>query len=137
MMDPKKHIKRHIETRAVYAEDPLHELLRYVKMLFADDYSILNIDLSIARSNQQIEYDVISFTILHVDPGATATLTIFDQANQELRIPDDIGEGATFGRLRCAKLYISNDPQPGLSIKILTLKSSMCIEENIGVRMKK
>jgi len=87
----------------------------------ANDYDLLVIDLSVARSDVLIASNVVSLAIISATSGATYSIKLFDTTKPALD-QDVLKEGVTIERLNRAKVYLSNSAQSGASLKILVLK---------------
>jgi hypothetical protein len=86
--------------------------------LVASDYDLLNIDLSVPRTDVLIASNVISLYVAGATSNAEYYIKLFspDKPPLDNRI---LVPGATIERLNRANVYLSNPAQPGASLTLL------------------
>jgi hypothetical protein len=88
-------------------------------LMSASGYNVMDIDLGVARSDQLIALNVISFKILEsTTPSAIYNIKLFSTANPPLT-ETIIPPGTIVQHLRRASLYLSNPAQTGVTLSIL------------------
>lgn len=87
-----------------------------------NDYDIIELDLSTERTDELIASNVVSFTILSVDSGATAQLKLISTDKDPFTIPDDLDVGDSVSSAIPFDMYLTNTAQSGLTIKLVVFK---------------
>jgi hypothetical protein len=94
-------------------------LMNVLSPLSASNYNLLNIDLGVARTDQLIATNVISFKILESTPAtATYSIKLFSTANPALD-QTILRPGTVVNYLRRANIYLTNSAQTGVTLSIL------------------
>ncbi len=87
----------------------------------ANDYRLLTIDLSTARTDSLEIDNVISFCIVDVSSGATYSIKLFSTTNDPID-QSIAGKGFCVEGLAKASIYLTNSAQPGYYLKLLVLR---------------
>jgi hypothetical protein len=92
-----------------------------VRVNYANDYDLLSIDLSTARTDALIATNVITLAIVSYTSGATFSIKMFNTSkpalNQSILTP-----GTVLERLEQASIYLTNTAQSGYTLNILVFK---------------
>jgi hypothetical protein len=91
------------------------------QLLHANDYKLITLDLSVARSDTLIIDNVISFCVVDVSAGAKYSIKLFDTAHDPLD-QSIASKGFCVERLARASIYITNTAQSGYYLKLLVLR---------------
>jgi hypothetical protein len=89
--------------------------------MLANDYDLLTIDLSTARTDALVASYVVSMCIVDVTPGATYSFKFFDVSKPALD-QSILPKGACIEKLNRANVYLTNSAQSGLFLKLLIWK---------------
>jgi hypothetical protein len=86
-----------------------------------NDYDLLSIDLSTARTDALIASYVVSMCIADASAGATYSIKLFS-TNKPALDQSILGKGACIEKLNRANVYITNTAQSGYFLKLLIWK---------------
>ena len=100
----------------------IDNLLAQAQKRLANDYRVITIDLGQARTDELVASNVVSFNVLAVDTGATASMKLFSTSNDAINVPSDLDAGDGIADLDGAELYITNTAQAGKSLKLLVFR---------------
>jgi hypothetical protein len=109
-----------------YGEEVLRrvvrEVLRDVILInYANDYDLLTIDLSTARTDVLIATNVISLYVVDASANATYSIKLFSTDRPALD-QSVLPVGSGIERLERANVYLSNTAQSGAYLKLLILR---------------
>jgi len=86
-----------------------------------NDYDLLSIDLSTARTDVLIASYVVSMCVVDVTPGATYSFKFFSTAKPAID-QSILSKGACIEKLNRANIYLTNSAQSGYLLKLLIWK---------------
>ena len=87
----------------------------------ANDYDLLSIDLSTARTDALIASYVVSMCVIDASIGATYSFKFFDVSKPSLD-QSILPKGACIEKLNRANVYLTNSAQSNLFLKLLVWK---------------
>jgi len=93
-----------------------------VLLNYANDYDLLTIDLSTARTDVLIATNVIALYVVDASSGATYSIKLFSTTKPALD-QSLLPKGSGLERLNKANVYFTNTAQSGLYVKLLLLKA--------------
>jgi hypothetical protein len=89
--------------------------------MLANDYDLLTIDLSTARTDALVASHVVSMCVIDASVGATYSFKFFDVSKPSLD-QSILPKGACIEKLNRANVYLTNSAQSGLFLKLLIWK---------------
>jgi hypothetical protein len=99
----------------------LNNLINAVSINYANDYDLLTIDLSTARTDELIATNVTALYVVDASAFATYSIKLFNTTKPALD-QSVLRVGTGIERLDRASIYFSNPSQSGLYVKLLILK---------------
>jgi hypothetical protein len=99
----------------------LKNLINAVNINYANDYDLLTIDLSIARTDVLIATNVIALYVVDASSGATYSIKLFSTDRPALD-QSVLPVGSGIERLDRANVYFSNPSRSGAYLKLLILR---------------
>ena len=87
-----------------------------------NDYSVLNVDLGTARTDEPIADKVVQLIVLDRSTNASLDIKLISTDKDTINIPSDLDVGGAVSNTEPFSVYATNSAQSGEYVKLLVLR---------------